>query len=206
MTMKCSNLNRFHGIAVAHLLSDDSIAFGQVKNSLSGTSLSGNWIFTSSDHEEISSVCRSHILISNSETLRAVEKNSDHSFFFGDFKNLMSSIQSLETNFRAEWESFLEGNPKKAKTLVPPKWANWANPFEIEDPISSLANSGRSAYPDSTPEDMKSLIALARMVRHVLDQWRDLEDSRIARRFLEASKAEPALWPANWEIAEVGPK
>ena len=118
----------------------------------------------------------------------------------------MSSIQTLEKNFRTEWETFLEGNPKKAKTLVPPKWSNWSNVLEIEDPIRSLANSGRSAYPDSTPDDMKSLIALARMVRHVLDQWRDLEDSRTARKFLEASKAEPALWPTNWHIAEVSPK
>ena len=100
----------------------------------------------------------------------------------------------------------MQENPKKVKTLVPPKWANWVNVLEIEDPIRSLVNSGRSAHPDSTPEDMKSLIALARMVRHVLDQWRDLEESRFARKFLEASKADPALWPTNWEIDEMGTK
>lgn len=206
MAMEGSSLNRFHGITVAHLLSDDSIAFGQIKNSLLGTSLSGNWIFSTSDMHAIASVCRSHILISNNETFNAIEKKSDQTIFYGNFSDLVSSIQALEANFRTEWESFLVANPKKAKTLVTPKWANWENVFEVEDPIRSLSNSGRSAHQDSTPEDMKTLIALARMVRHVLDQWRELEDSRVARKFLEASKAVQSIWPNNWEIIEMDPK
>ena len=197
-------LGAFHGLVVAHTLPDGKIAFGQVKNSLFGTSLSGNWIFSRNESDAISSVCRSHILVSTKATVNLIESTSSQKVFYGDFDALVSSIQSLENDFKHEWESHLSKNPKKAKTLVQPAWPNWRNRSTIDDPISSLINAGRSAHPDSTPEDMKALIALARMVRQVLDIWRELEDSRFSRKFLEISKEEPRLWPPNWNVSEQG--
>ncbi len=204
--MSDSELGAFHGLVVAYTLPDGKIAFGQVKNSLSGTSLSGNWIFSQNESDSISFVCRSHILISTKDTLKLVESTSSQNVFYGDFDELISSIQSLENDFKREWDSHLLNNPKKAKTLVQPAWPNWKNSLKISDPISSLINAGRSAHPDSTPEDMRALIALARMVRQVLDIWRELEDSRFARKFLEISKDEPKLWPPGWNINERGSK
>jgi hypothetical protein len=204
--MTNSDSKTFHGLTVAHSLPDGTIAFGQIKNSLSGTSLSGNWVLSQIEHDAISSVCRSHIVVSNKETLKLIEQVSNQSFYYGEFNALISSIQSAENALRIQWDEHLLENPKKAKTLVPPAWANWKNALTIEDPISSLVNSGRSAHPDSTPDDMKSLIALARMVRHVLDVWRDLEDSRFSRKFLNISKVEPRIWPPDWNLSERGSK
>ena len=206
MDMSHFDLGTFHGLVVAHALPSGKIAFGQVKNSLSGTSLSGNWIFSQDESDAISSVCRSHILVSTKGTLKLIESTSSQNVFYGDFDALVSSIQSVENDFKREWDAHLAENPKKAKTLVQPAWPNWQHNLRIEDPISSLINAGRSAHPESTPEDMKALIALARMVRHVLDIWRELEDSRSSRKFLEISKEDPRMWPPLWNIAERGSK
>jgi hypothetical protein len=199
-------LEKFHGLTVAQLLPDESIAFGQVKNSLTGTSLSGNWLFSQKDSDAISSVCRSHILISNMVTLERITRSSSQNIFYGNFDDFVSSIKSDEENLRIEWEAHLQENPKKAKTLVSPTWANWKNTLSVEDPIGSLIASGRSAHPDSTPDDMKSLIALARMARHVLDIWRELENSRISRKFLKGSREAERLWPHNWQIERLRSK
>lgn len=199
-------LNSFYGLTVAQLLPDKSISFGQVKNTFSGTSLSGNWVLEQNDSDAISSVCRSHILIASKETLGAVEKATSQQIFFGDFNELLISIQAEEQNFKSEWEAYLLANPKKAKTLVPPNWANWSNELSVNEPIESLNRLGRSAHPESTPDDMTALIALARMVRHVIEIWRDLEDSRKSRKFLTSSSEDPRLWPPNWRISERGVK
>jgi hypothetical protein len=200
------DLDKFHGITVAQLLPDGNLSFGQVKNSLSGTSLSGNWIFSQDDSDAVSSVCRSHIVVSTEATLRQIEKVSSQSIFHGDFAALVASIQTEENKLRSDWEKHLLDNPKKAKTLVEPNWANWKNELNIEDPVASLIKSGRSAHPDSTPDDMKSLIALARMVRHVIEIWRDVEDGRFSRKFLSISKEDPRLWPSSWTISKRGSK
>jgi len=202
MDMTISGASMFHGVTVAYLLPNESIAFGQVKNSMSGTTLSGNWIFSKDESESISSVCRSHILVSSKETLNFIESISTQSFAFGDFDELVSSIRHLEDVFRKEWVGYLAENPKKAKTLVPPKWATWLSHLSIDEPIQSLNKSGRSAHPDSTPVDMQSLIALARMVRYVLDIWRELEENRFSRKFLQSSKVNPQLWPPNWDVTD----
>ena len=206
--MHMTNLEQvnFHGLTVAQLLPDGRISLGQVKNAFSGTSLSGNWIFDIDNSDEISSVCRSHILIATQPTLELIRESCNQSVFDADFNELVSSIQSEEIKLRNEWDAHLLENPKKAKTLVQPTWANWENALAIEDPISSLNNLGRSAHPDSTPDDMKSLIALARMTRYVLDIWRELEESRFSRKFLSVSKEDPRLWPPNWKISERGSK
>jgi hypothetical protein len=206
MNMTTFDSSKFYGLTVAQLLPDKCIAFGQIKNSISGTSLSGNWVFSQNEPDSISSVCKSHILISTKEALGSIEKNSNQTIFYGDFNELVSSIKSQEKDLKNEWEAYLLENPKKAKTLVSPSWANWSNALSIQDPIGSLSKSGRSAHPDSTPEEMKSLIALARMARQVLDIWRELEDSRVSRKFLEASKPDARLWPPDWAISERGPK
>ena len=200
------NLDDFHGITVAQLLPDGTLTFGQVKNSLSGTSLSGNWHFSQNESDAISSVCRSHIVVSTQATLSQIEKASNQTIFYGDFAALVTSIQIEENELRSEWEKHLLENPKKAKTLVEPKWANWKNELNIADPVSSLIKSGRSAHPDSTPGDMKSLIAMARMVRHAIELWRDLEDGRFSRKFLNISKEDPRLWPPSWSVSQRGSK
>jgi hypothetical protein len=197
-----SDTTTFHGLVVAHVLPDESLAFGQVKNSLLGTSLSGNWIFSKDDSDGISSVCRSHILIATEEVLGIIENVSSQSIFYGDFNELVSSIQSLERDLKESWEKHLLENPKKTKTLVEPNWSKWMNVLEISNPIESLTQSGKSAHPDSTPDDMKSLIALGRMARHVLDNWRELEENRVAKKFLKLSQVEPRIWPPNWVISE----
>jgi hypothetical protein len=199
-------LDDFHGITVAQLLLDGTLAFGQVKNSLSGSSLSGNWVFSQDDSDAISSVCRSHIVVSTEATLRQIEKASSQRIFHGNFGALTASIQTEENKLKIEWEKHLLENPKKAKTLVEPNWANWNNELNIEDPVTSLIKSGRSAHPESTPDDMKSLIALARMVRHVIDLWRETEDSRFSRKFLSISEEDPRLWPPSWTISQGGSK
>ena len=199
-------LGKFHGLTVAQLLPDGQISFGQVKNALSGTALSGNWVFAQNMSGEISAVCRSHILVATQQTVELIRKTSNQIIFHGDFNELLASIQSEEIELRTEWDAHLLKNPKKAKTLVEPTWANWENALAIEDPVSSLNNLGRSAHPDSTPDDMKSLIALARMTKYVLDIWRELEESRFSRKFLNVSKEDPRLWPPNWRISEQGSK
>jgi len=196
--------DKIYGITVAHLLSDQNIAFGQIKNSISGTSLSGNWVFSSKQRNEITSICRSHILISNLKTRRALEAISKVDFTFGDFPYFLTCVKDEELNLKNEWEAHIFENPKKAKTLVTPVWPSWQTDLSIEDPIQALTRSGKSAHPDSTPDDMKSLIALARIVRHALDNWRDLEDIRIGRKYLGLSKGEPRLWPPAWEIKVCG--
>lgn len=204
--MTVSGSNIFHGVTVAYLLPGERIAFGQVKNSILGTTLSGNWIFSKDDSESISSVCRSHILVSSKETLSVIENFSNQSVVFGDFDELIASIKLLEEDLRNAWVGYLEENPKKAKTLVPPKWANWLSDLTLDDPIQSLTKSGKSAHPDSTPEDMQSLIALARLVRYALDNWRELEENRFTRKFLHTSKEEQQLWPPNWNLSHRGQK
>lgn len=200
--MKDRQSIEFCGITVACALSNETIAFGQVKNSLSGTTLSGNWIIDADDARGLSSLCRSHVLISDVDTFNSIQTALNDELYFGDFNELVSSIKSLEKEFRDEWDRYLFENPKKAKTLAEPRWLTWPHVLDINYPVQSLVKSGKSAHPDSTPEDMRSLIALARMVRQVLDNWRFLEDQRSVRKFLETSNQLPRLWPPSWKIVQ----
>jgi|UPI00048AFDFA hypothetical protein len=198
--------DKIYGITVACLLPDGTIAFGQVKNTLSGTSLSGNWVFSVDQFDAITSVCHSHVVIADEETRRALEAISGLNFLFGEFGEFVNCVMESEKRFKDEWEEYLVKNPKKTKTLVTPVWPHWHDDLSIDNPIQSLSNSGKSAHPDSTPEDMKALIALARIVRHALDNWRSLEDMRVARKYLDLSVGEQKFWPSDWKISEGGTK
>lgn len=200
--MKDQEANGFYGIVVACAVDSKTIAFGQVKNSLSGTSLSGNWIIDVNDPHGMGSICRSHVLISDVSTFNSIQTALKDEVYFGEFNELVLCIKSAEKEFRDEWENYLSENPKKAKTLVEPSWLSWPNILDINYPVESLVQSGKSAHPESTPEDMRSLIAMARMVRQVLDNWRSIEEQRTVRKFLKTSNELPRLWPPGWKIIQ----
>ena len=193
-----TELHNCLGAVVCWALSRDQLAFGQIKNSLSSTSLSGNWVIEIDDVSAIESICRSHVLISNDLVFQKLKNSGAGNINRGDLHDFLSRSTQVQSEVDQQWRQHLVANPKKVNSLVAPNWPNWLEGIDLSLPIETLTRNGKSPHPDNTPEDMKDLIATARVVKSVLDNWRDIEEQRYSKKFLEISKLEIRLWPPGW--------
>ena len=96
------------------------------------------------------------------------------------------------------WVAYRDEEPKKRAKLKPLAARTWPAVGEDGDAAKILKRVGRSPYPDSTPTNMRDIIALARLVGYVMETWYDLEAERISRAYLNEGDTTRRLYPPEW--------
>lgn len=157
-------------------------------------SLSGAWKVSKNDSETLANLCANHIVINN----KAIPPDLALGIQFAELHLLVRSIDEISGDLVAAWESYLASDPKKknlkrpsSPTLPILKGSN----YDAEKILSLL---GKAGITNETPEDMRELISLSRVVLYLLECWIETEAQRTSRKYLGPNPKNPRQFPSDW--------
>ena len=178
--------------------------------------LSGAWHFTSSSDPSVATILHNRLII----TLGISEGQFDYKrykslkidipAFIADAKE--SALQGV-IKFNAfvqedaqAYAAYMDIPPKERKllpklikrNLEPLIAKNWDLSFEEDNPELTLRQLRKREEITGTPESVKKVIAVAWLVKHLVDRWRDDEIERKSRTYMYPENISLQLLPETW--------
>ena len=165
-----------------------------------GAKFTGMWEFL--DPENQPTVVRDRlthwIVIGTRDGIDRAEKVMGHIVTSADLAGLVLACEKAEQELVETWEVYRDEEPKKRANLKPLAARTWPSVSEDGDAAKILKRVGKLPFPESTPNDSRDILALARLIAYVIDTWFDLETDRISRAYLNEGDVIRRLYPTEW--------
>lgn len=189
------------GIAVVDETIDAALAIEHVTVGDAGAVLSGAWVLPDPTASDVDTLLRQWIVIGTRDGIDRVSRNLGRPVASADLRDLVAACQSAEATILARWQAYKDEEPKKRANLVPVRAPTWPKVQRNADAVEILRGLGRIAVPPGCAEEMKDVLAPARLVEYVINAWQELESERLSRPYLAASDPRRATLPAAWLTA-----
>ncbi|CAB4587484.1 unannotated protein [freshwater metagenome] len=89
--------------------------------------------------------------------------------------------------------------PKVVKMkLAPPEFYEWPETISLNSSEEVLTSLGKLGKISGTDEDMRNVLASARLIKHFIDKWRGDEIERRNRLYVLDSEAIVSILPTSW--------
>jgi hypothetical protein len=179
--------------------------------------LSGAWSYCDSDSSEIVQLLNERLLIVLGDQTRAknILRNT-HSSEVALSEFLMEAGREAR-NALDTFNSFVEQNirdyvaymailpaerkllPKMVKKkLTQPHFYNWPKEIDLEKAREHLDSIGKLSKIQGTPSEMEIVIAASRLVKLLVDMWRNDEQERNNRVYVDRKEMGLSLLPKVW--------
>ena len=96
------------------------------------------------------------------------------------------------------FDSYKADSPLKRNKLVAPEFYNWPDSINLNNATEILESMGKLAIPLGTPNEMKRIIAAARLLRFLIDKWHSDEQERNNRKYIQGNEADITILPKAW--------
>jgi hypothetical protein len=189
------------GIAVVDETLGGAVAIEHVTVTDGGAALSGAWVLPNPSPAEIDNLLRQWIIVGTRDGIDRVGRELGQSLSSADLRELVSACEAAESSILAAWQTYKDEEPKKRANLVPVGAPTWPRVQEDADAAAILHDLGRVAVPPGCAEDMRDVLALARLVEYVVNAWQELESERLSRPYLAAESPGRATLPTDWLAA-----
>ena len=179
--------------------------------------LSGAWSYRDSDSKEIVQLLADRLLIVLGDRARAetiLKKTLLNEVFLSDLleeaRHEASAALDSFTRFveqdRLEYESYMAIKPaerrllpKVAKrNLVQPNFYKWPTEIDLEIASEYFDSVGKQSKIEGTPFAMETVITASRLVKLILDMWRNDEQERSNRLYGDREATGISLLPKVW--------
>lgn len=190
--------DRALGIATINAVSERQIIIQHVALSLDGATLAGAWHLDDANFSAIPNLITHWIPVGDKQGLELAAIAVHDPLFGASLVDLVAMGRNSEDSLRVEWENHQGDDPKKREKLVPIKQIGWPEIRDIETPSKALESVGRTPYPTTTPREVRTSLALARLVQYIANCWTELEAERVIRKYLSGSQRKREILPPNW--------
>lgn len=185
-------------LAIIEMTKDGRIVIESLSVSKKEVILSGAWDFSIQETESIKGVITGSLLILLGEQKRLRD-------FFGDSEYVYLEMQPFieEAKFAAKeaaisFDSYKADSPLKRNKLVAPEFYNWPDSINLNNAVEILESMGKLSIPLGTPNEMKRIIAAARLLRFLIDKWHSDEQERNNRKYIQGNEADITILPKAW--------
>lgn len=190
--------NYYVSIAVVQIYNDEKVIIESVSITKGECVLSGSWVFSIQDKENIANVVygKGIIPLGDESGVKRILVDSDLMYlnaqpFLQEAKNSASEALLAYKTFKSE-------DAKKRKKMIEPIFFNWPDDLDFNNSAEYLESVGKMAVPVSTPIDMKQILAAARLVKFLVDTWNLDEQERVNRKYVDGTDAEITILPKSW--------
>ena len=179
--------------------------------------LSGAWNFDHENLEKIKNVLGNKLLI-----LIGEKKKLPNSL--REFENKLVSIQDFldQAKYEAKkalqlYEEFHEKNEKEyleymqvkpaerkllpkvtKKKLIAPIFYDWPDSINLDEAEKELTRLGKLSKIEGTPNEMRKILAAARLVQILIKFWINDENERLNRQYVTEEMAKVTILPPPW--------
>lgn len=89
--------------------------------------------------------------------------------------------------------------PKVVKRKFEPFYFNdWSFQVDLKNPAKTLEQLGKRSLIDGTPKEMFKVNTFSRLIKYLLEKWKEDESERFARKFMDESFQEFKILPETW--------
>ena len=160
--------------------------------------MSGAWVFSVKQIDSIKGVLAGSLLIPLGDEKRLREFLVDSQYIYLELQPFLEEAKLAASEAALSFDSFKADSPSKRKKLVAPKFYNWPDSVNLNNATDILESMGKLAIPLGTPDEMKRLIAAARVLKHLIDKWHLDEQERINRKYIQGNEADATILPKAW--------
>ena len=189
---------KFVSLAIIEMTSDERIIIEALSVSKSEVVLSGAWDFSVQDIDSIKGVLACSLLLPLGDEKRLREFLIDSKYMYLELKPFLEEAKLAAREAVISYDSYKAENLSKRKKLVAPEFYNWPDSVNLNNATDILDSMGKLAIPLGTPDEMKRLIAAARVLKHLIDKWRLDEQERINRKYIQGNEADATILPKAW--------
>lgn len=163
-----------------------------------GITMSGLWDFPDPDPQIVRDRLTHRIIIGTRDGIARTEKILGHSINSADLAGFVTACEEVDEALNNIWREYQNEEPKKRSNLKPLAARSWPPISEDGDAARILKRVGRVPYPSTTPTEVRDVLALANLVKYVVDTWYELETDRISRAYLNQGDTQRRLYPVDW--------
>ena len=160
--------------------------------------MSGAWVFSVKQIDSIKGVLAGSLLIPLGDEKRLREFLVDSQYIYLELQPFLEEAKLAASEAALSFDSFKADSPSKRKKLVAPKFYNWPDSVNLNNATDILESMGKLAIPLGTPDEMKRLIAAARVLKHLIDKWHLDEQERINRKYIQGNEADATILQKAW--------
>lgn len=163
-------------------------------------SLTGIWFMPEPSRAEVVARLAHWIVVETKDGIHRAEMILGESLGLADLAGLVAAAEESQDALEAVWLDYKEGELKERANLKPLAAPSWPLITEDGDAATILGRIGMQPFPSNTPEEMRDVLALARLVQYLVTLWRDLETERTSRTYL-SDGTPPRPLPPRWQEA-----
>ena len=159
--------------------------------------LTGIWFLPAPSRAEVIDRLAHWIVVGTKDGIDRTEAILEESVGSADLAGLVAAAEEAQDSLETAWLKYKEGESKKRANLKPLAAPSWPLITADGDAATILGRIGRQPFCDSTPEAMRDVLALARLVQYLVMLWRDLEMERTSRTYV-SDGTPPMPLPPQW--------
>jgi len=186
------------GFAVVDETQKGDLAIHHVSIRDEGVFYTGAWVLRGPSSKEIQDRLRHWIPIGTVDGITKIKATIKESFTSANLTTLVTACEAAEDSLNETWREYQNKEPKKRANLVPLGAHTWPSVTKDVDAARILKQIGRQPPPESTPSEMRGVLALARLVGYISETWYELEGERISRAYLNNGDTRRAKYPPTW--------
>jgi hypothetical protein len=179
--------------------------------------LSGAWSYRDSDSMEIVQLLGDRLLLVLGDRTRAksiLKKTLVNEVLLSNFleearyeaSTALSLFDSFVEQSRLEYENYIAIKPADRKllpkvtkkNLIQPNFGDWPGEVDLEKASNYLESIGKQSKIEGTPLEMETIISASRLVKLIIDMWRNDEQERSNRLYVDRRGIGISLLPKVW--------
>ena len=185
-------------IVIVELHPDDKITIESLAVSRGECSLSGAWIFSTSEKQKIENVVSGKLVVALGDQREVEAFFSSNQLKYVQAKSFIQEARIAASDAIAAFEVFKSQDATKRKKMVEPSFFSWPENLDFNKSEEYLESIGKMGATESVPKDMRKTLATARLVKFFVEMWQLDEQERANRKYVEGADAEITILPESW--------
>ena len=190
--------NYYASIAIVEIDKNEKIAIESISISKGECVLSGAWVFSLDDKQNINNVVFGKLIIPLGDETSVKQLLVDSNLKYLSAKPFLLEAKKAASDALAAYELFKSEDAKQRKNMVEPSFFAWPEDLDFNLSAEYLESIGKMAVSPTTPEIMEKTLAAARLVKFLVDMWQLDEQQRVNRKYVDGTEAEITILPESW--------
>lgn len=187
----------YASIAVIDLIDDTHTMIEAISIENECAVLAGAWKLLNSETADIVNILRNKILLTLDQ--RAIGMLTQLGLSnFGDVNEFVDDAKTSARETQESFENWVHEDPKKRRSRNTPTLHQWPSNFELSDSASVLISMGKISSGGDYDFDFKKVLQASRLLVLLINSWREDEQERVSRKYLNSEYPESRLLPPTW--------
>ncbi len=207
----------YASVAIVEFLDAERIAVEVISVTPETCELSGAWLVEGNNLDQLNQIIADRLLIFIGNKYLQVDYAARQAASLVSLQEFIDEARADVTSATRAFVEYVSQNEREylaymsikvadrkllpkvvKKKLAHPEFYEWPETISLNSAEEALTSLGKLGKISGTDEDMRNVLASARLIKHFIDKWRSDEIERSNRLYVLGHEAEVSILPKNW--------